>query len=346
MILDGFSPSPGQGTAGMGQPSVSSLRRLAPEDRWILSRVNSCALQVDAAMEECQLHRATRCPPHLHSRGSLPLVCPAGQTTDVAGRGIGGKDRCLRDNVLRAPEALQHAGPLHPSSYRGNVPEYPAFRRPGKRPHDRLVFRISAILSIPGLNARWISYVPLMRPRPMPGRPENGNSAGRSRECIVVTGSDEVVSALEILNAICRERANARAVRVIRGRYDRIGWRAEPVMKALGPAFGKNAPLVRDSIRATDAASLKEALDQGTPVMLETENGSFEITPGQVTFAEELPPGLFQAPMDGGIIYVDVTLSPTSRPKDIPVKSSGVSRRCVGSSTSCRGLYHCRSRDC
>jgi isoleucyl-tRNA synthetase len=144
----------------------------------------------------------------------------------------------------------------------------------------------------------------------------NARQAGKRKlrwpvtECIVVTESDEVVSALENLNAICRERANARAVRVIRGRYDRVGWRAEPVMKALGPAFGKSAPLVRDSIRETDAASLKEALDQGTPVMLETKNGSFEITPGQVTFVEELPPGLFQAPMDGGITYVDVTLSP------------------------------------
>jgi len=62
------------------------------------------------------------------------------------------------------------------------------------------------------------------------------------REVVVVTDNEEVDAALCSLSSICEERANAELVRVIRGRFDRSGWRAEPVMKALGPAFGKECP--------------------------------------------------------------------------------------------------------
>jgi isoleucyl-tRNA synthetase len=81
-------------------------------------------------------------------------------------------------------------------------------------------------------------------------------------------------------------------------------------MKALGPAFGKRGPLVRDLIRAADAAALKCALEEGESVTLTDNNESFLIQPSYVTFIEELPPDLFQAPMAGGTVYVDVALTP------------------------------------
>jgi isoleucyl-tRNA synthetase len=80
-------------------------------------------------------------------------------------------------------------------------------------------------------------------------------------------------------------------------------------MKALGPAFGKTAPCVRDLLRSADAAALKSALDNGETVTLTEEGNSYLIQPGHVTFIEELPDGLFQAPMDNGTVYVDVTLT-------------------------------------
>jgi isoleucyl-tRNA synthetase len=130
------------------------------------------------------------------------------------------------------------------------------------------------------------------------------------REVVVVTDNEEVDAAICCLSSICEERANAELVRVVRGRFDRSGWRAEPVMKALGPAFGKSAPLVRDLIRAADADVLKSALEEGESVTLTDNNESFLIKPSYVAFIEELPPDLFQAPMAGGTVYVDVTLTP------------------------------------
>lgn len=309
MILDGFSPSPGQGNGWDGTAIGSSLPGLAPEDRWIISRVNSCALQVDAAMKECQIHRATRALLTFIledlSRWYVQLVRPRMWLEGESAAKTGAYETMYY--VLRRLCSM-----LAPFTPHLTEVMYWNIRLSGDPESVHMTDWFSGSVEI--IDTRLEREMDIIRS--FDEAQANARQAGKRKlrwpvaECIVVTGSDEVVSALENLNAICRERANARAVRVIRGRYDRVGWRAEPVMKALGPAFGKNAPLVRDSIREADAASLKEALDQGTPVMLETENGSFEITPGQVTFVEELPPGLFQAPMDGGITYVDVTLSP------------------------------------
>jgi isoleucyl-tRNA synthetase len=68
--------------------------------------------------------------------------------------------------------------------------------------------------------------------------------------------------------------------------------------------------VVRELIRAADAASLKASFDRGETVTLEEGGTTYIISASQVSFFEELPPGLFQAPMSGGSVYVDVTLTP------------------------------------
>jgi len=144
----------------------------------------------------------------------------------------------------------------------------------------------------------------------------NARQAGKRKlrwpveECVVITGSEQVAEAIKSLNHICRDRANARTVRVITGRWDRIGWRVEPVMKTLGPKFGRDAPKVKDLILSADANAMKAALDEGTPVLLVDANEELEILPSMVTFFEQLPEGLFSAPMQDAMVYVDVNLSP------------------------------------
>jgi len=144
----------------------------------------------------------------------------------------------------------------------------------------------------------------------------NARQAGKRKlrwpvkECVVVTDSPGIAGAIGTLAPICRERANAREVRAVLGHWDRIGWKAEPVMKALGPAFGKNAPRVRELILAADGNAMKAALESGGVFVLSDGNARYEVTPGQVTFVEQLPEGICSAPMQGGTVYVDTTLSP------------------------------------
>ncbi len=125
-------------------------------------------------------------------------------------------------------------------------------------------------------------------------------------ETVVVTGSSEVRRALEGLNDLALSRANTRTVRVVTGTWDRILWKAEPVMRAIGPEFGKEGPKVKALIENADGTALKAAIERDGKAQLD----GYEITERHVTFAEALPEGVFAAPMKDATVYVDVTLTP------------------------------------
>jgi isoleucyl-tRNA synthetase len=125
---------------------------------------------------------------------------------------------------------------------------------------------------------------------------------------VVVTNSEPVKDAIERLNAVCMDRANAKAVRVVMGRWQRIGWHAEPVMKALGKGFGKDSFKVKGLIEAADGNHIKAEIGAGRTVKLGANGEVFEIGAEQVTFTEKLPAEVFSAPMQDATVYVDVRL--------------------------------------
>jgi isoleucyl-tRNA synthetase len=142
----------------------------------------------------------------------------------------------------------------------------------------------------------------------------NARQAGKRKlrwpvaEVVVVTDAEPVKDAIERLNAVCMDRANARKVSVIMGRWERIGWHAEPVMKALGKGFGKNSFRVKGLIEAADGNHLKAEIDAGRTVNLGSGSEVFEIGAEHVTFIEKLPADVFSAPMQDATVYVDVRL--------------------------------------
>jgi isoleucyl-tRNA synthetase len=94
----------------------------------------------------------------------------------------------------------------------------------------------------------------------------------------------------------------------VMGRWERIGWHAEPVMKALGKGFSKDSFKVKGLIEAADGNLLKAEIDAGRTVMLGEDNSAYEIGTRHVTFTEKLPDEVFSAPMQDATVYVDVRL--------------------------------------
>ncbi|NLA31046.1 MAG: class I tRNA ligase family protein, partial [Methanomicrobiales archaeon] len=125
-------------------------------------------------------------------------------------------------------------------------------------------------------------------------------------EVVVVTRSDDVKAAIEELGDLALTRANARAVRVVTGTWDRILWQAEPVMRAIGPEFGREGPKVKALIEQSDGTALKATIERDG----EAELDGYTINASHVTFAEALPEGVFAAPMKDATVYVDITLTP------------------------------------
>ncbi|MDD1663899.1 MAG: DUF5915 domain-containing protein, partial [Methanomicrobiales archaeon] len=129
-------------------------------------------------------------------------------------------------------------------------------------------------------------------------------------EVVVEAASDGVAGALRTLGEIARNRANTKRLTVVEGSWDRMGIRAEPVMRAIGPAFGKEAPRVKALVEAADGRAIQECLAHEDTAVLRDGGRSYRIGPTQVTFARVIPDGFTSAPLEGGTVYVDGRLTP------------------------------------
>ncbi len=308
MILDGFSPRAVDGRWD-GSYIDSVFSSLCSEDRWIISRLNSIAAEVDGSMRERQLHRATRSLVSFVledlSRWYVQLVRPR---MWLEGESVEKEHACETIYyVMRRTCTL-----LSPFVPHITEEMYRNLRIAGDPESVHMLDWVGgdSALTDPKLEQA-MEYV-----RSFDEAQANARQAGKRKlrwpvgECVVLTESEELAAAIEGLNDICRDRANARTVRAVTGHWEKIGLKAEPVMKSLGPSFGKRAPRVRELILAADGNTLKSAFDRGETVRLDDGEESYEISASQVAFSEALPETVFSAPMNGGTVYVDVTLTP------------------------------------
>ncbi|HUH78769.1 MAG TPA: isoleucine--tRNA ligase [Methanoregula sp.] len=308
MILDRFGPSAKDGVWD-GSFVASRLRQMPDEDRWIVSRINTVAGAVDAAMKECQLHKATRELVAFIledlSRWYVQLV-----RERMWLEGESESKRFAYETIYYVMRRL--TGLLAP--FCPHLAEE-IYRNLRCRSDPASVHMLSWDAGDTALVDRELEHA-VGIVRSFDEACANARQAGRRKlrwpvaEVVVVTGSDAVRDAIDRLNAVCRDRANARKVSVVMGRWERIGWHAGPVMKALGKGFGKNSFKVKALIEAADGNAIKAVIDGGQNYTLTGDNASFELGPEHVTFTEKLPADVFSAPMTDATVYVDVALTP------------------------------------
>ena len=95
MILDGFEPARVADRHWDDAAIRSRVGDMAAEDRWIISRMNSCAALVDTALQDRQLHRATRALLQFVLEDLSRWYVQSRQAPDVARGRVRGKDRGL-----------------------------------------------------------------------------------------------------------------------------------------------------------------------------------------------------------------------------------------------------------
>jgi isoleucyl-tRNA synthetase len=279
------------------------------EDRFIISRINSVAAIVDAATKECQLHRATRelvnfiledlsrwyvqlVRPRMWLEGESEQKVFAYETIYYVMRRLMGilAPFCphLTEEIYRNLRCKNDPASVHLLDWNAGDAALVDATLEGAVAIVRSFDEASA-------NARQTGKRKLRWP---------------VAEVVVVTGSEAVKNAIERLNVVCKDRANAQTVRVVMGRWDRVGWHAEPVMKALGKGFGKDSFKVKGFIEAADGNAFKAAIDAGQTYTLGSDDAFFEVGADHVTFTEKLPAEVFSAPMTDATVYVDVALTP------------------------------------
>jgi isoleucyl-tRNA synthetase len=296
MALDRFDP---------GSFSLDDVKRHGrPEDLWMLSRTESLTRKVSEALESYNLHHAARALEDFIledlSRWYVRLVRDRvwveGELQDklcvhrALYEAIGRLARLMAPFCPHITDAVySDLGGVHPTVHMEDwpVPDQGSIDSALEQDMASLRRIIEA-----ALNARNQAGVKLRWPL---------------RKLIVSSTSEDVLRAAGRLHALLKDQANCKEAETVRGDWSGRIASLTPVMKVVGPRYGKNASLISEHIRAIgpkDAASVLS----GKSVRVSTPSGEMEVAPEMVQPAFSLPPGFVECRFDGGTVYLDVRL--------------------------------------
>lgn len=297
MILDGFDPT--KTTLEMVKES------LRPEDRWILSRVNSLAGEVETSMESYQLQRATRAIADFVledlSRWYIQLVRPRTwiETDDPDKLAAYATIREVMATLakLLAPFAPFTAETIYQNLVRGTDTDAPESVHlcDWHRPREGLID--TALEEEMALVREVVEAVSNAR--------QKGGRKLRWPVAEVTISTDKEIPDLGDLLSVLKSQTNSKRVTVMDvGEKPRMDIALNPIPKKIGPAFKGEAQKVIQAIKEADPAKVKEAIDLG-----DCSLGPYAIGPDMVEFIEKIPENLVAADFSSGTVYVDVTLT-------------------------------------
>ncbi len=306
MILDAFAPETAADGTWDGEYVMAHLPEMPEEDRWIISRVNSLAAQVGEDVDNGMLHRATRscltCILEDVSRWYVQLVRPRMWLEEDARE----KREAYETMYYVMRRICSNLAPFAPHITENIF----ANLRTDKDPesiHMLSWFAGDATLIDATLEAE-MGVIRSFDEAIATARQEGGRKLRWPiGEAFVITDSDAVENAITQMDELARQRANSQAITIVRGAWDRMGCSAEPVMRGIGPEFGKDGPKVKAAIEAADAATLKAAIERDGEVSVD----GFTITEKHIAFSEKMPENIFASEMEGATVCVDITLTPT-----------------------------------
>jgi isoleucyl-tRNA synthetase len=307
MILDDFTPVSAEG-AWNHEFIIRSLREMPDEDRWIISRMNTVARQVTAEMKDYNLHRISRAILNFIledlSRWYVQIVRPRmWQEEESIDKKFAYETiyYCIRTLCqLLAPYAPYIADEMYGNLRLSGDPAS-IHMLSWNQGEERLIdvdleTRMDLIRSFDEAVA-------------------NARQAGKRKlrwpvgTVTVAAKSEKVNLAFLSMYDLARQRANAREVVVITGPYDKILWKAEPIMKKIGPSFGKIGPRVKALIEAADGSDMRRAIAEKGEYILDGTDGGIRITSEYVMFTEVMPDNIFAAEMIDATVFVDITLT-------------------------------------
>ena len=297
MILDGFDPK--RTTLVMVRES------LRPEDRWILSRANTLAREVETSMGSYQLQRATRAIADFVledlSRWYIQLVRPRTwiETDDpdkLAAYATILEVMATLAKIL-APFAPFTAETIYQNLVRGTDPDAPESVHLCDWQRPREVLIDAALEEEMDLVREVVEAVSNAR--------QKGGRKLRWPVGEVTISHDKEIPDLEDLLPVLKSQTNSKKVTVAAvGEKPRMEIALNPVPKKIGPAFKGDAQKVIEAIKEADPVKVREGMDLG-----DFSLGPYTIGADMVEFVEKIPENLVAADFSSGTVYVDITLT-------------------------------------
>ena len=303
MVLDGFDSR--KADLSLYQ---SNLR---PEDRWILSRVNSLAEEVTVEMEGYQLHRIVRSISDFIledlSRWYIQLVRPRTwieqDDPDKLAAYATIYEVLVKLCKLMAPFTPFISESIYQNLVRGldgSAPESVHMCEWPRGAEPLIDKRLEASMSL----VRDVSMAASN------ARQKGGRKLRWPVSEIVIAPSKEAVD-LGNLENVLRGQTNSKKITVLLpGQKPKMDLEMTPVHKKIGPVFKGDAKLVVEAIGAAAPAEVKSQLDACGEAALMHKGMEYKITAEMVLFKELPPENLPAAEFSRGFVYVDITLTP------------------------------------
>ncbi|MEL5890466.1 MAG: isoleucine--tRNA ligase [Methanothrix soehngenii] len=286
----------------------SSLR---PEDRWILSRVNSLAEEITAEMEGYQLHRIVRSISDFIledlSRWYIQLVRPRTWIEQDDPDKLAAY-ATIYEVLTKLARLMAPFTPfIAESIYQNLVRGLDENARPSVHMCDWLEGDKGLI------DVRLEESMDLVREVSMAAsnaRQKGGRKLRWPVSEIVIAPSKEALD-LGGLEDVLRGQTNSKKITVLSpGEKPRMDLEMAPVHKKIGPVYKGEAKLVVEAIAAAEPFGVKADLDGSGQAALRHQGREFAITSEMVQFRELPPKNLPAAEFSRGFVYVDIALTP------------------------------------
>lgn len=129
---------------------------------------------------------------------------------------------------------------------------------------------------------------------------------------VIAPKNEGAADAVNNLRTVLMDQTNAKSIELLDPEEDwsELGVEAIPDPSTIGPMFKKNAGDVINSIKESDASELKQSIeDYGKANVTLSDSSGAAITSDMVNFQWTLPDSVASADFEGGIVYVDATLT-------------------------------------
>ena len=297
MLLDEFDP-----TETYLEKYKDNLR---PEDRWILSRVNTLAKEVQKQMETYQLHRVTRALSEFVledlSRWYIQLVRPRTwiETDDPDKLAAYATiyEVMVTLTKLLAPFIPFTAESIYQNLVREAVPDAPisVHMCDWHQPREDLID--------PSLESQ-MDLVRDVVEAVSNARQKGGRKLRWPVSNIIISPNREIAELDSLINVLKNQTNSKAVVAMAPGEKPPMNMALNPIPKKIGPAFKGEAQKVIQAIKAADPLKVKADLETGS-----CKVESYAIDPEMVEFLEEIPENLVAADFSSGTVYVDITLT-------------------------------------
>lgn len=292
--LDGLDPA--------RIPPAKVAKALRAEDRWLLSRAATLAKQADAAFEAQETHKAARLLQGFIlddlSRWYVRLVRDRLNAPD-------GPDKLAAQRSLHAVllDTARMLAPICP-----HITERIYADLGGKHATVHLELWPSQGKAQPKLEAQMAAARGIVDAA-MAARDKGQLKLRLPVATMTVSGGKDAQAAVKGLQDVLRDMTNAKQVVFAGATWQGLALTVAPDRTKIGPAFKQHAPKVMEALKAQRPEVLREALAAGA-YSVQTDAGTFDVTPEMVRFQTAMPEGVVGADFAGGSVYLDTHITP------------------------------------